>query len=341
MTITSTFSNLLQILKLEKEHIINIYRANNNSLVKILILLHLLTSLFLFQRLFLTNFGGACVDPIHILNASPDSTCLTCDRTNRAVLLDHLLDTHDWVQGYKGSMVGWPCLKSGRMQHPLSKLCCCGQTRDETVAEVLYGVTDRLTDDVDGSLQVVIDDLEEPGDGPVERFSVSAAFTILGEEAVEVFNACLNSLSPQGVEFGMASCGEFTPIGKTYVFRDCKSENCRDSISHDDGGYFAPVVVAEASVGGSSPVLPPEEELEEPADKMDEQGQDESVEVIEDMTTEGETDKDITDGVSKEGQGEGDRKGEKRKTRKRKTSGPTLVTVPRFLEMGHPSVCPL
>merc|ERR1712082_434658 len=191
-------------------------------------------------------------------------------------------------------MVGWPCLKSGRMQHPLSKLCCCGQTRDETVADVLYGVTDRLTDDVDGSLQVVIDNLEGPGDGLVDRFSVSAAFTILGEEAVEVFNACLNSLSPQGVEFGMASCGEFTPIGKTYVFRDCKSENCRDSISHEDRGYLAPVAEADASAGGSRSVLPPEEEQKEPDDKMEEQSLDESVEEIEDTTTEGETNKDTT-----------------------------------------------
>merc|ERR1712082_320810 len=199
LTIIFTFSNFLPIIKLEKEYVITPYRAKNNSLLKKVNLLHYLTTLFLFQRLFATNFGGACGDPIHILNASPDSTCPTCERTNRAVLMDHLLDTPDWVH----SMVGWPCLKSGRMQHPLSKLCCCGQTRDETVAEVLYGVTDRLMDDVDGSLQVVLDDLEEPGDGPVEQFSVSAAFKLLGEEAVEVFNACLNSLSPKGVEFGM------------------------------------------------------------------------------------------------------------------------------------------
>ncbi len=62
--------------------------------------------------------------------------------------------------------------------------------------------TDRLTNDTDWFLQVVPDNMELPEGKIVEPFSVSAAFSLLGEEAAEVFKACLNSLSPRGSSSG-------------------------------------------------------------------------------------------------------------------------------------------
>ena len=75
---------------------------------------------------------GGCPEMIHLLSNLDDTTnCLACKKTNMG-LMDKRLKESSWERIW-GQGEGWLCFTSGRLQHPRSTNCCCGNTRrDET-----------------------------------------------------------------------------------------------------------------------------------------------------------------------------------------------------------------
>ena len=93
----------------------------------------------------------------------------------------YLTDEHSpQTRGVLGS--AWPCLASGKMQHLLTTECCCCQTRDETMANLLFGTTQRLLTDPEGHPKDVFDNLRVTDGDDGEPFNLATALSAMAEE---------------------------------------------------------------------------------------------------------------------------------------------------------------
>ena len=94
--------------------------------------------------------------------------------------MEFLRDKHS-TQAWGSMQSAWPCLATGKMQHLLTMDCCCGQSRDETISTLLYGVASRMLTDTENHPRGVFykAKVEER-----ELFDVATALSAMAEEGV-------------------------------------------------------------------------------------------------------------------------------------------------------------
>ena len=96
---------------------------------------------FFFQSILLFKFRRSCGSKTHRLIKSAETVNDGCDRPNLIVLLEYLQE--DSNQAWATMHSSWPCLTTGKMQHLLTTNCCCGQSRDDTIATRGRGLRGR------------------------------------------------------------------------------------------------------------------------------------------------------------------------------------------------------
>ena len=87
------------------------------------------------------KFGGICRSKTHRLIETGETICDSCNHRNLDLLLGYLQE--DSSQAWATMHSSWLCLTTGKMQHLLTTNCCCGQSRDDTIATRGRGLRGR------------------------------------------------------------------------------------------------------------------------------------------------------------------------------------------------------
>ena len=95
------------------------------------------------------NFGRQCDSNLHHIFEDPDALCMSSasckGATNFSLLVDYLDKTTDWDSVWDLNPIGgWVC-REGRLQHGSQPKCCCGDSRSEFFAGMLFNLTRSLS----------------------------------------------------------------------------------------------------------------------------------------------------------------------------------------------------
>ena len=70
--------------------------------------------------------------------------CLDCKRDNRSKLEAYIDENVNFRTLWKSNPVGgWPCI-IGKLIHPYSGKCCCGESRNSVLANILFFLGTQL-----------------------------------------------------------------------------------------------------------------------------------------------------------------------------------------------------
>ena len=149
------------------------------------------------------SFGRSCTSKAHYLTDSPTAQCFSGQncrgRKNLTLLAEYLEQTTDWETLWQGNNLGgWIC-REGRFQHPLQETCCCGDSRSDFLAGLLFVLSGSVTKT----------DRKESLKHPLEAsFSIASMCVVYNtevkeylEERISAYSLCQRTLEEaEGVE---------------------------------------------------------------------------------------------------------------------------------------------